>query len=101
VEQEGRTAYLWIVPANVEGTWTCQLPSSRAELTLTQQFQDAQGTLKLNGGEFTLSSVKLQGSQITFVADKLNYSGVVNGGRIEGTVVSEGREHKWSAERTK
>jgi len=101
VEQEGRTAYLWIVPANVEGTWTCQLPSGRAELNLTQQFQDVQGTLKLNGAGFTLSNVKLQGSQLSFAADKLNYSGVVNGGRMEGTVVSAGREETWSAERTK
>jgi hypothetical protein len=99
VEQEGRTAHLWIVPANVDGTWTCELPSGRAELHLTQQFQDAQGTLKLNGKEFTLSSVKLQGSQIRFVADKDSYSGVVNGRTIQGTLTAGGSEEKWSAER--
>ncbi len=29
VEQEGRTAYLWIVPAKVEGTWTWQTNPGR------------------------------------------------------------------------
>lgn len=99
VEQEGRTAYLWIVPAKVEGAWTCQLPSGRAELNLTQQFQNAQGSLRVNGNEFALSNIKLQGSQISFVADNKDYSGSVNGRVIEGTVAANARQEKWSAER--
>lgn len=99
IELEGRTAYLWIVPANVDGAWVCQLPSGRAELRLTQQFQSAQGTLKVNGQEFTLSDVKLQGSQISFVAGKYSYSAVANASKIEGSATGDGREEKWSAER--
>jgi SAM-dependent methyltransferase len=100
VEQEGRTAYLWIVPANVDGTWKCRMPGGTAELHLTQQFQNAQGTMKLNGKVFTLSDVKLEGEKVRFVADKKAYSGSVNGNAMEGTVASGAPEEKWSAERT-
>ena len=100
-EQEGRTAYLWIVPAHVEGTWTCKMPAGVAELTLTQQFQNAQGTLTSNGKAMALSSAKLDGNRIRFVAGNRNYSGLINDNRIEGTVIANGREEKWSAERAR
>ncbi len=99
IELEGRTAYLWIVPANVDGEWTSQQPSGRAELRFTQEFQNVQGVLKWNGREFTLSDVKLHGSQISFVADKYGYSGVVNADTIDFTMTADGREEKWSAKR--
>jgi SAM-dependent methyltransferase len=101
VEQEGRTAYLWIVPAHVEGTWTCKTPTGVAELNLTQQFQNAQGTLKSNGKVLTLSSVKLDGNRIRFVAGDWNYSGLINDKKIEGAVIANGREEMWSAELAK
>ena len=99
VEQEGRSAYLWVVPANVEGTWTCTAPKGAAELNLMQQFQNVQGTLKLNGKDLALSDAKLEGNRIRFIAGNRNYSGVINGTAIEGTVAANGREEKWSAKR--
>jgi len=99
VEQEGRTAYLWIVPAQVEGTWACKMSTGVAELNLTQQFQNAQGTLKWNGKVLTLSGVKIDGNRIRFVADNRNYSGLVHDNKIEGAVIANGTEEKWSAER--
>jgi SAM-dependent methyltransferase len=101
VEQEGRTAYMWIVPAHVEGTWTCKMPTGVAELNLTQQFQNAQGTLTSKGKALTLSSVKLDGNSIRFVADNWNYSGLINDKKIEGAVITNGREEIWSAENVK
>jgi SAM-dependent methyltransferase len=101
VEQEGRTAYLWIVPAHIEGMWTCKMSTGVAELNLTQQFQNVQGTLKWNGKVLTLSSAKLDGNSIRFVAGNRNYSGLINDKEIEGTVIADGREEKWSAERAK
>ena len=72
-----------------------------AELNLTQQFQNAQGTLKWNGKVLTLSSVKIDGNRIRFVADNRNYSGLINDKKIEGAVIANGTEEKWSAERAK
>lgn len=70
------TAYLWIVPAKVEGTW--QTP--QGDLKLTQTYQKLSGTLgttKVEG--------KMLGDQITFTAGKTSYTGRVNGNSIQGT----------------
>jgi len=93
---EGRTAYLWIVPAPVEGTW--QTPAG--ELTLSQKYQVVSGTMKSASGAAAISEGKLNGTQITFTAGGVRYSGRVNGDRIEGTAqASAGGTTKWSATR--
>jgi SAM-dependent methyltransferase len=84
---------LWIVPAKVAGTWA--LPNGT--LTLTQQYQTVQGTLTIDGKEQTVSTGKLNGEEITFVAGGLNYKGAVKGNRIEGTVTTPSGTNKWSA----
>jgi len=97
VEKEGRTAYLWIVPAKVEGVWASQNGSGSAELKLTQTFQNVQGSLKIGGKEIAIKNGKLEGERITFAAGDQEYAGHVSGKTIEGTVKSGGREQKWSA----
>ena len=72
------TAYLWIVPAKVAGTW--QLP--HGALTLTQEFQVLSGTL----GSAPLTGAKLRGDEITFTVGNAVYSGRVQGNTIRGTV---------------
>jgi SAM-dependent methyltransferase len=99
VEKEGRVAYLWIVPASVDGKWLCKLQTGAAELNFTQQFQAVQGTMKVSGKDFTLVDVKLEGNRIGFIAGKQTYSGSVNGREIEGTVTAGDRKAKWSAKR--
>jgi hypothetical protein len=97
VEKEGRTAYLWIVPAKVEGTWTWPSNPGTAELTLTQKFQKITGTLKSGGKDAALENAKLDGNEISFTAADHDYSGRVKGKMIEGTVKANGREERWSA----
>jgi hypothetical protein len=87
------TAYLWIVPAKVGGTW--KLP--QGELNLKQTFQMISGTLK-NGNVTTPISGKLNGDQISFTAGAAQYTGRVNGAAIEGTVKG-GNNGPWSAQR--
>ncbi len=58
------TAYLWIVPAKVEGTW--QLPDG--ELTLKQTYQMVSGTLKPGNNTIPITNGKLKGDQISFNA---------------------------------
>jgi precorrin-6B methylase 2 len=95
IEMEGRTAFLWLVPAKVEGTWAWP----DAELKLTQEFQIVKGTLKTDGKELTLKNGKLDGSAITFSAGDKEYSGQVNGGTIAGTLTANRQSQKWSATR--
>jgi SAM-dependent methyltransferase len=97
VEKEGRTAYLWIVPAKVEGVWVWQTGPGNAELKLTQTFQHIEGSLKADGKETAIKNAKLEGDHISFTAGNLEYAGHVSGKTIEGTMKSEGREQKWSA----
>jgi Methyltransferase domain len=85
------TAYLWIVPAKVAGTW--KLP--QGELTIKQTFQMVSGTLK-SGNAVTQVAGKLIGDEISFSAGEAQYLGRVNGNSIEGTLKSGG---KWSATR--
>src|SRR5499433_2799965 len=84
------TAYLWIVPAKVEGTW--QLP--QGEMTLKQTFQMITGGLK-SGSNTTQVNGKLNGDQISFTAGGVQYTGHVSGNSMEGTA----NGNKWSATR--
>ena len=92
---DNRTAYLWIVPAKVEGIW--QL--AQGELTLKQNFQMIAGTLKSGGNAETMVAGKLRGDQINFIAGNAEYTGRVNGNTIEGTVKGSS-SGSWSATRS-
>ena len=91
---ESRTAYLWIVPAKVEGAW--QL--AQGELFLAQNFQMLLGTFRSGGNTVMISNGRLRGDQITFTAGGAEYTGRVNGNTIEGTIKGGGSGN-WSATR--
>lgn len=83
------TAYLWIVPAKVEGTW--KLP--QGELALKQTFQMVSGTLKTGGNTQQISNGKLNGDQISFTAGGTQYAGRVNGNMMDISNKSGGNLH--------
>ena len=80
------TAYLWIVPAKVQGTWA----APQGELTLVQQYQMVTGTL----GPTAISGGRLRGREFTFTAGGTTFSGQVDGNSIKGTASPGGT---WSA----
>jgi hypothetical protein len=96
---EGRTAYLWIVPAQVSGRW--QMPGG-GELTLKQSYQMISGVLK-QGGRDSILKGQLSGERITFALDgdggRREFSGQVSGNTMQGTVKDPAGEGKWSATR--
>ena len=109
---EGRTAYLWIVPAQVEGTWRWSISGSgprEYELMLRQHFQQVEGLIKLDGKTGQLRNVKLQGDHITFTIYepagsspiRRDFVGRVSGNTIEGTVKlpNTAGDAKWTATR--
>jgi hypothetical protein len=87
------TILLHYVPANVAGAWS--LP--QGQLTLTQDFQMITGEL-VSGAERTQVTGKLMGNDITFTAGGVEYTGRVNGTRMDGTRADRQR---WSATRAK
>ncbi len=82
------TAHLWIVPAQVQGTWQ----AGSNTLTLTQKFQKVEGTL----GSTAITGGRLRGDELSFSAGGTKYTGRVNGNSISGTT-SGGASGSWTA----
>jgi len=74
------TALLWIVPAQVGGTY--QVPEG--EVTLKQTFQMLSGTMRTAGRTFALKG-KVNGEEISFSAGGRQYKGRLNGKKLELT----------------
>ncbi len=89
-------AYLWIVPAKVEGTW--KLPEG-AELTLKQKFQMVSGTLKTGSRSRPVANARLKGDQISFTVGGARYSGRVTGDSMEGIMRNKSTTAEWNAAR--
>lgn len=84
------TAYKWVVPAKVEGTWA--LPDGR--LVLTQNYQFVEGTLTRGGDTVSVTDGRLDGTTLRFKAGDTEYSATVNGKQMQGTVNGQA---EWSA----
>ena len=100
---DGRRAYFWLVPANVNGGWTLDNGSEKAELSFEQKFQKIDGTIGLGHTQGGLRDARLRGFNISFgYVDnngvKRDYSGRVTGGKMEGSFRADnGTEGRWSA----
>lgn len=70
VEADGRQGYLWIVPANVQGTWSLDGSpfGANARLELTQTFQTVAGELVAGGKRAPIAKGRLDGARLTFDA---------------------------------
>ena len=85
------TAYLWIVPAKVDGTW--KLP--QGEITLKQTYQTLSWSVRSGAATTPISDAKLNGEHISFTAGRVKYSGRVRGNSMDG----ESSNGKWTATR--
>ena len=100
---EGRTAYLWIVPAKVEGTWRVELAGGRTyEIAITQRFQEIEGTIALGAVGAGLRDLTLRGERIRFGfvdADGTAYEleGTVSSDRMSGSYQAGARRGRWTA----
>lgn len=72
-------AFLWIVPAQVAGTW--RLP--QGQLTLNQTFQMLTGSLTLGGTTTAITDGRVKGDSVSFTAAGRTYNGRLNGTTIE------------------
>src|SRR3954462_5913096 len=86
------TAYLYIVPAWVEGKWRI----GDGELSFEQDFETLSGSLRNLG----LVNAHVSGERIRFLAGLDEYVGRVRGDSMNGTV-SGSRSGPWSAVRVK
>lgn len=107
---ENRTAYLWIVPASVEGTWQLSTWKGKAgadELILRQRFQFAEGLVRINGKTGQVRDFRINGSQVSFTVFeptrttplRYDFTGRVSDGMMEGILKLPGGEREWEATR--
>ena len=82
----GRSIYLWIVPAKVDGRWKLEGPDGEIELQLTQEFQNVSGTAQVASGDTLPVTGKLDGTDIRLVIGEgdsaRSYSGNIQGGSM-------------------
>lgn len=97
INEQGRKAYLWIVPAKVNGLWRWRESSEAATLRLTQDYQEIEGTIEQNGNALPISDTQLRGDEIGFTLGEKQYSGNVENDRILGTVESRNGRKEWTA----
>ena len=92
---KGRMAFLWIVPAQVDGTWHLSFPqggqSVSATMAIEQEFQKFSGILSQQGVFSQLNEPRLTGDTIEFVlsdsqGQQRRFRGTVEGNRMQGTV---------------
>jgi hypothetical protein len=102
---EERTAFLWIVPAAVEGNWYWKTESGSAILEIKQSFQKIAGILRIDGRQMPLQAPLLEGDRIGFTvgenaATMRVYAGRITGDGIVGlSQLGDAPAEKWTASR--
>src|SRR5512137_3029870 len=107
-EIEYRTAYLWIVPARVEGSWTFREEGGKTtfNVAMTQKFQRVSGEAGMGGNRNPLVGATLRGEEIKFAfnddkGQTRTLTGTVRGNEIAGTLRGPGNaEVKVSGKRS-
>jgi len=95
--------YLYVVPAKVAGTWSAKMPPAvsrkPATLHLRQELTRVSGSARLDGRDVPLEEVKLRGERLSFrlVGRKGEFTGLVKGRAIEGTLEAPAGRSPWSA----
>jgi SAM-dependent methyltransferase len=94
------TAHLWIVPANVEGTWRIvqEAQEAQGELTLMQRYQYVEGTLGAVPSK-PVTQGRVRGETLNFTVDGVSYRGRISGDIIEGFVGDGDAAARWTAKR--
>ena len=96
-EIEYRTAYLWIVPARVEGNWTFRDDGGTTafSVAMTQKFQRLSGDASMGSNKNPLVGANLRGEEIKFAfnddkGQTRTLTGTVRGNEIIGTLRGPG-----------
>jgi Methyltransferase domain len=95
-EFDYRTAYLWIVPAKVAGTWALKDNAGlQATVALNQTFQKITGEATQGSAKQPLVGASLRGDQLTFAFNDeqgvtRTFTGNVKGSEVSGTLKSAG-----------
>jgi SAM-dependent methyltransferase len=83
------TALLWIVPAQVAGTWR----TPQGDVHLEQDFQMLSGQMTSGGTVTPITEGRVRGTDVEFTAGGVRYAGALgaDGNTLQGTLASGGR----------
>ncbi len=117
VVADGRshTVYLWILPANVSGTWdwteSTEAGKRSYNLHIEQEFQEVNGILSSNGANVSISEMTIEGDRLRIAIEEetgidtmiRTLDGTSDGNVIKGTVVLKTEtgviKNRWRAKR--
>lgn len=104
---EGRSAYLWIVPAKVEGQWRIEVAGAhpaRYEVDFRQRYQILDGQARSGGNALQIRDAKVRGEDVTFTLGEGSnarvFTGTLAGDRLEG-IAKGSSESKFTGTRVK
>jgi hypothetical protein len=106
-EIEYRTAYLWIVPAKVEGSWMLREQgggNAQYPVSLTQKYQKVSGDVSVAGNKQPLVGATLRGDELGFAFNDekgvtRKFTGTVRGNEISGVLKGGTTESKVTGSR--
>lgn len=91
-----KTALIWIVPAQIEGTWKM----GEADLVIRQEFQEFFGTCSTPNKTTNIAEGSLYGDSVSFEINGDKYTGhLTSEGTLEGVVTSGEESREWVATR--
>jgi SAM-dependent methyltransferase len=100
---EQGSAYLWIVPAQVDGAWTFRENGGKETFPVSfkQQFQKLAGTV---GADRPITTAAISGAHFTVEFEEkgapVKLSGQLKGGRIEAVVTRGGKSKNFTGTRS-
>jgi hypothetical protein len=90
IEVDGRTGYLWVVPAPLEGAWRVSIPGQDFRLRIERRYQKLATSGERGGRPLHVIGARLRGTEITFNSfdrdgGSRSFSGRLEGGRLQGS----------------
>ena len=105
IRVEGRSGYLWVVPAPLQGHWRLSSAGDELRLTIEQKFLELTTKALRAGRAVNVVGARLRGNELSFTSfdrdgSSRHYRGRVDGARMQGEASGEdGAAVRWTATR--
>jgi SAM-dependent methyltransferase len=105
VQVEGRTGYLWVVPAAIEGEWRVRVGGDEFRMRLERRYQALTSSGERGGKPLHVIGARLRGTEIRFTSfdrdgSVRHFQGRLEAGRLAGDSEGDGNEPRpWTATR--
>ncbi len=86
VYKKNHEVYYWVIPADVQGSWSWEADGHQFELAVNQKFQVVQLNLSRDGESIQVDKANLHGKRLRFQAETRQTDYLFNG-RVEGNTI--------------